>query len=295
MESAQHLIMLALQASIFLIVLVIGLGATMNDATYVLKRPGLLIRSVLSINVIVPLFAVLLALALPLSHVAKAGILLMAISPFPPFIPASELKAGGRQSYVYGLLVAISLLAIVIVPLTVALLNVIVPAAISISPAAVAKLVFTSLFLPMGIGMAIHRFAPAFSERAAPIISKIANIILIVAIIPVLIAVWPEMHKLIGNGTVLAIAAVNLVGLLAGHLLGGPDPRDRTVLAISSASRHPVIALTIATAINAEPQVKAAILLFVIVGLLVSAPYQKWRKRAHPDSPANANAPVKAE
>jgi len=67
------------------------------------------------------------------------------------------------------------------------------------------------------------------------------------------------------------------VGLAAGHLLG-PDPGDRAALALSTATRHPSIALLIAGGNAAEPAVKAAILLFVILGLLASALYQRWFK-----------------
>jgi hypothetical protein len=47
------------------------------------------------------------------------------------------------------------------------------------------------------------------------------------------------MWTLVGNGAVLPIIAFVLVGLVIGHLLGGPTPENRTALAFSTASRHP--------------------------------------------------------
>jgi BASS family bile acid:Na+ symporter len=38
------------------------------------------------------------------------------------------------------------------------------------------------------------------------------------------------------------------VGLIVGHLMGGPDPEHSIVLALSTACRHPAIALSIAAA-----------------------------------------------
>lgn len=282
MEALHELSLLAIHASILLIVFVIGLDAAFRDAIYVLKRAKLLVRSLASITIIVHAFAVLMVATITLNPVVKAGILLMAVSPFPPVVPGKEIKIGGRESYVYGLLVAISVLAILTVPLAVALLGAAFSEDISVSPGTVARLVLTSVNLPLAIGMSIHRIAPSLSERMSPIISMIANIVLIVGVLPLLIAVSPAIWHLIGNGTVLAIATVIAVSLLAGHLFGGPDPRDRTALAISSATRRPGIALLIASANFAEPPVKATILLYLIVSLIVSIPYQVWCKRRYP-------------
>lgn len=283
MEALQELIPIALQISLFLIGLAIGLDASIDDADYVLKRPRLLLRSLAAIIVIVPAFAALLVAALPLPSVVEIGILLMAISPLPPIVPGTEMKLGGHKPYVYGLLVAIALLSILTVPITVAFLGAAFGVDASIGSGAVARLALISVILPLGVGLAIRRVRPSLSKRMGPIVRKSANIMLIVSILPVLIAAFPAIAHLIGNGSVIAIAAVAVVGLLAGHLLGGPDPSDRLTLGISSAMRHPGIAMLIAGANFSDPQVRAAILLFLIVGLLVSTVYQTWYKRRRPE------------
>ena len=53
-----QIIALAIKASMFLIVFAIGLNATMKDFNYVLRHPALLVRSLLSMNVIMLVFAV---------------------------------------------------------------------------------------------------------------------------------------------------------------------------------------------------------------------------------------------
>jgi bile acid:Na+ symporter, BASS family len=88
--------------------------------------------------------------------------------------------------------------------------------------------------------------------------------------------------SLVGDGTVLAIAAVVVTGLLAGHWLGGPDPDDRTALAIAASMRHPGVALTIARLnFPEEPLVPAAVFLFLLVNVIVTLPYGAWRRRMH--------------
>ena len=56
----------------------------------------------------------------------------------------------------------------------------------------------------------------------------------------------------------------SLAGLAVGHVLGGPDRDERTVLGLSTAARHPAKALAIAQR-AADPQaLLAAVLLAVI-------------------------------
>src|SRR5580692_3283580 len=52
---------LVLQVSIMLTVLGVGLTATPQDATYLLRRPMLLARAVISMNIAMPIIAALIA------------------------------------------------------------------------------------------------------------------------------------------------------------------------------------------------------------------------------------------
>ena len=88
------------------------------------------------------------------------------------------------------------------------------------------------------------------------------------------------MWSLIGNGTVLALVAFVFVGLAIGHFLGGPAPENRTSLAISTASRHPGVALLLAQAnFPAEKLVVAAVLSIPVRQHRFAIPYLVWTKR----------------
>jgi BASS family bile acid:Na+ symporter len=92
---------------------------------------------------------------------------------------------------------------------------------------------------------------------------------------------WPTIQGLLGNGVGLMLAVFALIGLLVGHLLGGPVPGDRTTLAISTAARHPAVAMTIVSATQADKKsALAVILLYLIISFIVTIPYQRWRKGA---------------
>jgi BASS family bile acid:Na+ symporter len=64
-------------------------------------------------------------------------------------------------------------------------------------------------------------------------------------------------------------------------MLGGPDPRDRVVLALATATRHPGIALAIGTTNFPEQKaVLPTILLYVLLVAILTFPYVLWRERA---------------
>lgn len=278
MEAVKESLPLVLQGSVLLLVFALGLTSMMADATYLFRRPGLLLRSVAAIDVAVPLAAALLVSLLPLAPPVRLAIVLMAVSPLPPMVPGKQLRMGATTAYVCGLYVAVSLLAIAIVPLTMVILSAVFPRDAWIAPAAVARVVFVSVLLPLAAGMAIRRLSPGFAERAAPVVPKLASLLLLAGLVLILISAWPAVRDLLGNGAVLAIAGVVGTGLLAGHLLGGPDPEVRTALAVASATRHPGMALLIARSSFPSEQAAPAVLLFLVVGLIAALPYQVWRR-----------------
>ena len=105
-----------------------------------------------------------------------------------------------------------------------------------------------TVLAPLVVGIAVRSLAAAFAARIARPVSLVSTVLLIASALPVLFTAWPTIVSLTGDGTIVARAAFVLIGLAVGHLLGGPDPEDRTVLALSTASRHPGVALAIAHA-----------------------------------------------
>jgi predicted Na+-dependent transporter len=270
----------AIQASVFLIVFSLGLGSTQEDALYLLRRPRQLVRSLLSMNVVMPLVAAGLAAVFDFPGALNISLVALAVSPVPPILPKRQLRAGGRASYAVGLLMVAALLAIVFIPLALKLIALGFGKEAHVPEAAVARLVAITVLVPIAAGIVVRRLAPAFAARAARPISLGAMALLGVVVVLLLIRAWRPAVSLIGDGHVLALAAFVAIGLIVGHLLGGPDPRDRVVLALATASRHPGVALAIAAAnFPQEKRVMGAILLYLLISLIVSVAYLAWRRR----------------
>jgi BASS family bile acid:Na+ symporter len=241
-----------------------------------------LVRALLAMGVIVPVVAAVVAAVFDLYPPVEIALLLLAVSPVPPILPGKQLKLGGHASYVYGLLVTAALFAIVLAPLMIEVLGRVFQRDAHIAPVAIAKVVLITVLAPIVAGLAVRHFAPAFAERMAPLVTRLGTALLVLGLLPILVTAWPGIVSLIGNGTILAIAAVVVAGLIAGHVLGGPDPDDRTALAIASSMRHPGVALAIAKVnFPDEKLVFAAVLLFAVVNAIVTIPYAAWRRREH--------------
>jgi len=277
MPSLLALIVIVLKTSVFLNVLALGMSARASDATFVLSRPWLLLRSILAMNVIMPLIAAALVQAFNLNPALKVALLAASLSPVPPLLPRREFKAGGTAPYTIGLLVSASLLAVMLVPLGLSVFGWAFGKDAQVPERAIASLVLTTVLSPLLIGMTIRYFAPLVAQRLIKPVLIIGAVLLVVGTLPVPLA-WRSILALIGDGTLLGLFAFSVAGLAVGHWLGGPDPTRRSVLALSTACRHPAIALTIASANLAEPKpVMAAIMLYLIVSLLVSVAYVKLR------------------
>jgi bile acid:Na+ symporter, BASS family len=228
---------------------------------------------------VMPLVALALLATLDLKPPVAIAIATLLLSPIPPMLPRKELKSGAGASYVFSLLVTVAILAVVQMPVGVDLISRLLGHPARVSPGAVAQIIAVAVLAPLIAGMAVNVLAPAYAEKLAQPLSRFGTVLLVVCVLPVLVVLAPLALSLIGGGTLLAIGAFINVGLATGHLLGGPLPRNRIVLALSTASRHPGVAL--AVAVDEAPEKKlviAAIVLYLVLNAILSAGYLAWAR-----------------
>lgn len=275
----QHLTILSLQISIFMVVFGFGLKADARQGLLLVRQPGLFARSLISMFVAMPLIAVVVVTIFELRPAIEIALVALAIAPIPPLLPGKEDKAGGHTAYAVGLMAVVALLAIFLIPLSARVVSLYFHRSFAMPSTAIAKIVLVMVILPLVLGMLVGKFMPAISARIAKLASLFASLLLVLGALVVLVGALPVVIKLFGNGSLLAMAAFVVAGLGVGHLLGGPLPADRTVLALSTASRHPAIALSIAKVnFPNEPYLAASIVLYLIVVTLLAIPYVKWRR-----------------
>jgi len=276
---------LALKASLIAIVFCVALNTQRGDMLSLLRRPGLWLRSVLAMNILLPIVAALLAGAFALNRQLEVALIALAVSPVPPILPNKLVKAGASRSYSVALLALAAAVSIVLIPLMIWLVAKAFGHDVLVPPSAVFKVVVISVLAPLIAGALVREAAPDLAAKIAGPLTVVANILLLVALVPVLVVAWPELAKQIGNFTLAAIAVLTLAGLLIGHVLGGPEPGDRTALALSTASRHPGVAIAVAGIVTpGDKSVVMAVLLAFLVSIIVTVPYSRWRRKKYEGS-----------
>lgn len=118
-----------------------------------------------------------------------------------------------------------------------------------------------------------------------------ARILLMAGFLAVLVFALPKSFVLLGNGTVVALIVFIVIGLLVGHFLGGPGPDEQITLSLSTACRHPALAIAIAAAsIPEEHNVFSAILLYLVLNAIITSAYVFWRRRQAKETSQQATA-----
>jgi bile acid:Na+ symporter, BASS family len=275
----KQLVTLALQISIVGTVFGFGLKTTADDLLYLVRQPALLGRSLISVFVIMPVVAVAISRWFDFPRTVEIALIALSISPTPPLLPSREAKSGGHESYALGLMALLAALSIVVVPLSAQLLSAFFGRPLGAPSLAIAGIVFKSVLLPLAVGMAVRALSPAIAERVDRVLAMLVKILLPLAVAVLLIVTAPAMWRLIGGGTLVAMLLFLAIGFVVGHVMGGPDPDHAIVLGISTACRHPAIALSIASANFPGEQFGAAILLYLLLGVVAGVPYTLWNKR----------------
>ncbi len=276
---AKQLLTLAFQVAIIGTVFGFGLKSTRDDLLYLVQRPGLLVRSVLSVLFLMPILVVLLVKAFDFQQTVEVVLVALAISPVPPLLPQKESKAGGRRSYGIGLMLFLGLVAIVVIPLVIGLLEHVFSRSFAVDTGAIARIVVIAVLIPLVAGIVVRMLMPHIAERLEKPVRLLANGLLLVGAVVLLAVSWHAIWDAVGNGTIFLLIGFVVVGLLIGHLMGGPDPAHSVVLALSTACRHPAIALAIATANFPDQRFGGTIILYLLVSTVIGIPYVAWQRR----------------
>ena len=272
------LVPLLIKLSIMLSVFAIGLKGTFADTIYLFRCPGKLLRAFVSMFVIMPLIALLIDATFELNPPLRIALVALSVSPLPPILPNKAMKAGGREDYTIGLLIATAVLSVVVIPLTMEVVERISGLPLQMRARYVAVLMLSSVLVPLLLGMGVRHLWNSFAERTAKPIATVGMIVLVVACIPILFTSVRAILTYVGDGTLIALSSFALVGIIVGHLLGGPDLKGRVVLAVATSSRHPAVALAIGHANFPNQKLGPFVLVYLVLSAILAMPYLRWAR-----------------
>jgi bile acid:Na+ symporter, BASS family len=271
-------------ATIFTLMFALGVNHSFRQVTYLLRQPGLMVRSLLSVIVIVPGIVAVLVWAISLPPAVATGLAVLAAAPGAPVTYKRVEMAGGEMEYGVNLQLTLALLAVVVTPLILAVFFSTFDLVIDrVAPLDVARQVAQVTFLPVVAGFLVRYFLPAIAERIGKPLRMLGNILLIILLLAVvlLLAIAPDLRMMLNVGWAATLAIVLMVALslASGHFLGGPTQEKRSVLAITSIARNFGLALFIAGLTDYGKEFVPTLVTYLLLGGVLSTPYMVWSKR----------------
>ena len=267
--------------SVALIVLAQGLKISPRQAMmYFKKLPGLMLRSLLAVLVLVPAVALAIILLLkPSPGVAIGLAILVACPPAPLMIKATPKVGQGSAAYMASLHLSLAALAFFTVPIGLYLLSIPLDFHAEVDLLKMAMILGRTILIPIILGMAVLSFFPAFAGTIGPKVEKAGAAGLRVVVLFALAALYPALLKM-DPWSYLVIVVVSIAALAIGHWLGPRNPHERITLAVESGVRHPVLAITIASANFTPEKALPALVPCVLVFIICAMVYMLWQRRS---------------
>ena len=140
--------------------------------------------------------------------------------------------------------------------------------------------------LPLLLGLGAARLSPRLAAAAGPWLNRILIAVLFAVVAIALLATWKRLADIGGLGLLVALA-IAVGAVIIGHLLGGPNPESRGVVAAASAMRFPALALVLAAALPQGQRVIPVVLAYVLAAFAATTVYGAimTRRRSKHETP----------
>ncbi|MGR2752926.1 bile acid:sodium symporter family protein [Agromyces arachidis] len=273
-----------IQATVAFTVFGYGLSARTEDLLSVLRRPRVLFLSLVAMFVVMPVVALAAHVYFDFPHAAEVALVVIALTPIPALLPRTEIGSGGRATYAFGLAFAVALVSPVLIPALSDLIGRLMDRPFGLSPLTIATAMATQVLLPLALGFIVGRIWPTASDRFGGRLVAIANSLMLVALLALLVLVFPAVVSALSLVTLVVMFAFTAIGLAVGHALGGPDRSDAVVLAIACANRNPGLAIGLAASIFPAESFAGTAIIYALVSNIAVTLYTRLQRRRAAES-----------
>jgi BASS family bile acid:Na+ symporter len=217
-------------------------------------------RALLANFIIIPILGIVIAGFFDLPPDIKTGFLLLAIAPGGLLALQFARISNGNRVFAVALLFIFCLLAILVTPALVILLSYRERAG-ELPFAWLILMLLLLIVVPAIVGRVLQRLIPQHAPVLGLWLGRLSIVIFIIAAVMAGRYKTPAV-KLMGTNGIAAIVLLILGAWIVGWFLGGPEMRNRKVLAISSSMRNVGVCMPIATNYFAATEVFIPMLAF---------------------------------
>jgi BASS family bile acid:Na+ symporter len=246
-----------------------GLNLTIAEVLAPWKKKWLLSISLIANFIVVPLFALLVLYLFPLDLDLATGLLIVAAAAGAPSLPKAMDIIGGNVAYAVGLTMILILVTIFYMPFMLPYLI----EGVQVDQSSTALYLIIFMLIPLVITMAIRAKIPQVAQKLHPFVDRISDLSIIAVLLIYTIALFTSDFS-VKAGTLLglkgiAVAILFILGSFAiGYVLGGPDLRNRQVLAFGTGFRNVSAALVVVSANFTDPQILFMVLVIAVFGII---------------------------
>jgi len=260
-----------LAIAIFLVtaMLSLGLDMTVKQVIEPLRNRRLVIVSLLTSVVAVPLIAIILTRFIPMEPALAMGLVLYALAAGTEGGPKFVQLINGNTAFAFGLLAVLLIVTVIFLPLVI---NVAIPDA-EVSIGEVVPKMLLLVALPIGLGMLVNAQLTDLAERINFAVHPLSMIFLALAFT---LIIYVNIEAIVSLPSAALLAGLLLFALSygAGYAAGGPAVENRKALAIMTFVRNGSISMLLAGQVfSDEPQVLVMATLMaagsVVVAVLV--------------------------
>ncbi|MDB9311073.1 bile acid:sodium symporter [Aphanizomenon sp. CS-733/32] len=245
-----------------------GLKLTVQQIWQPLRNIRLVVLSLLTNFVLVPLFVYLLLQVIPLNEPVKDGLIIMALASGPPALPKLAQIVKGNLAFSTGLMMMLMFGTVFYMPIVLPL----VLQGIQVNSWDIAEPLILMMLTPLGIGLLIKANYENIAVNLQTITFKISNSGLLLGLGVRLIVHFNEIIILLKTGVIFVCAIFIIFSFTVGYLLGGPGIDTQRVLGVGTAQRNFAAALLIGTSNFDDPNVISVIMvtsLLMMVSVLI--------------------------
>lgn len=257
-----------------------GLNLTVREILDPWKKKWLLTLSLVTNFVVIPLFALFILYLIPLDIDLATGLIIVAAAAGAPSLPKAMDIIGGNVAYAIGLTIVLVLVTIFYMPL---MLPYLIPG-VSVDESSTALYLIVFMLIPLVITMALKARIPSLALKLHPVMDRISDLSIIAVLLIYAIGLFTSDFSmragaLLGlEGTLVAVLFI-LGSFSIGYVLGGPDLRNREVLAFGTGFRNVSAALVVVAANFDDPQILFMVLVIAVFGIIFMMILGGWLYR----------------
>ncbi|MCE5298434.1 MAG: hypothetical protein MUE45_01995 [Methanoregulaceae archaeon] len=246
-----------------------GLNLTIPEVLAPWKKKWLLSISLVANFVIVPLFALFVLYLFPLDIDLATGLIIVAAAAGAPSLPKAMDIIGGNVAYAVGLTMILILVTIFYMPFMLPYLI----EGVHVDQSSTALYLVVFMLIPLIVTMAIRAKIPYAAQKLYPVVDRVSDLSIIAVLLIYTVALFTSDFS-VKAGTLLglkgaAVAILFILGSFAiGYVMGGPDPRNRQVLAFGTGFRNVSAALVVVSANFTDPQILFMVLVIAVFGII---------------------------